>query len=320
MRSHVATKWDATNKTWTQLDPKAPERYVSFRGDKVNVIDFGQRTQKSAYLWNPKLLLESDDAKSKLNLTKDLIKFYFTGPNILPGDDSKTADDIIVFRAIIGQLSDSFSPSWTPVTMLGRADANQHYTGYSRDFNLDFTVYATDRDELKPIWRKLNALAGYTAPIYNNDFSLGAPWMRITIGDLFRQQPVILTSLSYTLNSTDATWEINIEDDPEMMQVPHKVEVNCGFTYIGNEIPQFGGRFYSLAKQYDNVGLAKKYSDNWLSNFKDNSDIPVIAPKTKETFQGEQQLLEKDISNISQDEIDQYVTGDYGPQVNIGQS
>jgi len=320
LRSHVATKWDATNKTWTHLGPKAPERYVPFRGDKVNVIDFGQRTQKSAYLWNPKLLLESDDAKSKLNLTKDLIKFYFTGPNILPGDDSKTADDIIVFRAIIGQLSDSFSPSWTPVTMLGRADANQHYTGYSRDFNLDFTVYATDRDELKPIWRKLNALAGYTAPIYNNDFSLGAPWMRITIGDLFRQQPVILTSLSYTLNSTDATWEINIEDDPEMMQVPHKVEVNCGFTYIGNEIPQFGGRFYSLAKQYDNVGLAKKYSDNWLSNFKDNSDIPVIAPKTKETFQGEQQLLEKDISNISQDEIDQYVTGDYGPQVNIGQS
>jgi hypothetical protein len=144
--------------------------------------------------------------------------------------------------------------------------------------------------------------------------------MRITIGDLFRQQPVILTSLSYTLNSTDATWEINIEDDPEMMQVPHKVEVSCGFTYIGNEIPQFGGRFYSLAKQYDDVGLAKKYSDNWLSNFKDNSDIPVIAPKTKEIFQGEQQLLEKDISSISQDEIDQYVTGDYGPQVNIGQS
>ena len=280
LRSHVATKWDSTivNKetgkvgAWTQLTAAAPERYVPFRGDRVNVIDFGKRIQKNAYLWNPRLLGSSDDHPRE-SRTQDLIKFYFTGPNLLPMNQDGVEDDIIVFRAIIGQLSDSFAPAWTPVTMLGRADANQHYTGYSRDFNLDFTVYATDRDELKPIWRKLNALAGYTAPIYNNDFSLGAPWMRITIGDLFRQQPVILTSLSYTLNGTDSTWEINIEDDPEMMQVPHKVDVSCGFTYIGNELPQFGGRFYSLAKQYDTNALPKKGSSNWLSDFKDNSDV-----------------------------------------------
>lgn len=298
LRSHVATKWDATTVNtetgrkgvWTHLTGRAPERFVPFRGDKVNVIDFGQREQKNAYLWNPKFILGTEE--SRLNRTQDLIKFYFTGPKILPFNDDTVKDDIIVFRAIIGQLGDSFAANWTPVTMLGRADANQHYGGYSRDFNLDFTVYATDRDELKPIWRKLNALAGYTAPIYNNDFSLGAPWMRITIGDLFRQQPVILTSLSYTLNSSDSTWEINIEDDPEMMQVPHKVDVSCGFTYIGNELPQFGGRFYSLAKQYDSNALPKKGNSNWLSDFKDNSDALETVREKPQTSSGKQETTD----------------------------
>ena len=274
LRSHVATRWvttgtESTVGSWQPLKFNAPEKYIPFRGDRVNVIDFGKRVQKNAYVWNPQLVI------TKEGKTQDFIKFYLTGPAILPSGAGK--DDIIVFRATLGSLSDSFAANWTPVTMLGRADANQHYGGYSRDVSLDFVVYATDRDELKPIWRKLNALAGYTAPIYNNDFSLGAPWMRITVGDLFRQQPVVLTSLSYTLVDGDTTWEINIEDDPEMMQVPHKVSVSCQFTYIGNELPQHGGRFYSLAKQFDS-GSAIRGNDNWLSDFKDNSDA---LPTTK---------------------------------------
>ncbi len=289
LRSHVATRWavnpatdgvETTRGKWAPLKANAPEKYVPFRGDRVNVIDFGKREQKNAYLWNPQLVI------SKESKTQDFIKFYLTGPSILPKNKGIVEDDIIVFRATIGSLSDSFAANWSPVTMLGRADANQHYGGYSRDVSLDFIVYATDRDELKPIWRKLNALAGYTAPIYNNDFSLGAPWMRITIGDLFRQQPVVLTSLSYTLVDGDTTWEINIEDDPEMMQVPHKVSVSCQFTYIGNELPQHGGRFYSLAKQYDETNAKPlRGNDNWLSDFNDNSDaIPI--PRRSERIRG----------------------------------
>jgi hypothetical protein len=159
--------------------------------------------------------------------------------------------------------------------MIGRADKNYQYTGFERDLQLSFKVHATDRDELQPIWRKLNALAGYTAPIYNTDITMGAPWMRITIGDLFRQTPVILTSLSYTLQGTDTTWEINIENADYMMQVPHTVEVKCTFTVIGNELPQKGGKMYSLAKRWDKNGVALKGNDNWLSDAKENSDAAV---------------------------------------------
>jgi hypothetical protein len=206
-----------------------------------------------------------------------------TGPKLFNGDINKEAtDDIIVFRATINSLSDTFNANWTPVTMVGRADPNYQYTGFGRDLSLDFTVYATDRDEMQPIWRKLNALAGYTAPTYTLDsIALKAPWMRITIGDLFVQTPVLLTSVSYTLHDADTTWEINIEDDPTMMQAPHKVSVSCAFTVIGDDLPQKNGRFYTLAKDWDASGSAKLGPNNWLSDSFSNSDL--LSERQKRT-------------------------------------
>ena len=275
-RSHIATKWDSSQGIWVSTK-NALEIVTAFRGDRVNVIDFGKRSLSTAYKWRPTKTNNDDTLAKQLNITQDFIKFFFTAPSLHNGKwaNPTDPDDIIVFRAIITSLSDTFSPTWNPVSMIGRADPNYHYTGYSRDLNLDFTVYATDRDELKPIWRKLNALAGYTAPQYNaTDITLGAPWMRVTIGDVFHQQPMILSSLSYTLHDGDTTWEINIEDDPTMMQVPHKVTVSCAFNVIGDFIPQRNGRFYSLndTKNYDKAGLPMKGNSNWLSDFEGNSD------------------------------------------------
>lgn len=264
-QSHVATRWNIATKKWlpttNPLDVATP-----FRGDKVNVIDFGKRTLPEAYLWRPKRGEVLGANLDKLGITQDFIKFYFTGPKLQAGNQTDE-DDIIVFRAIMNNLSDTFSPSWTAQQIIGRADPNYHYTQVTRDLQLDFTVYATDRDELKPIWRKLNALAGYTAPEYDpNSIALKAPWMRITIGDLFVQQPVIITSLGYTLHDSDTTWEINFEDDPTMMQVPHKVSVSIGLTPIMDQLPQKGGRFYTLAKSFDELAQPNPGNDNWLSN------------------------------------------------------
>ena len=282
-QSHIATRWnpDAVGKTgptagtiktgaWEKtLNPLSV--ITPFRGDKVSVIDFGQRNKQNIYKWRPSTTLEDTALGALINNTQDFIKFYFTGPKLhagLPKDDKDTKDDVIVFRAIINSLSDTFTPGWSSTPMIGRADPNYHYTGFTRDMNLDFTVYATSRDELKPIYRKLNALAGYTAPEYvKNSIAMRAPWMRITIGDLFVQQPVILTSLGYTLHDSDTTWEINFEDDPTMMQTPHKIGVSMGITPIMDYLPQKGGKFYTLAKQFNAEAIPQTGNDNWLSEF-----------------------------------------------------
>jgi hypothetical protein len=179
----------------------------------------------------------------------------------------------MVFRATINRLSDNHQPQWTPQPMIGRGDPNYHFSQVTRDIQLDFTVFASSRDELKPIWRKLNALAGYTAPEYDpNTIALKGPWLRFTIGDLFVQQPAIVSSLSYTLHDETTSWEINIEQDPEMMQVPHKVNVSITLTPVMDYLPQLNGKFYTLAnkKQFLSNAETKPGTTNWLSDFNSN--------------------------------------------------
>jgi|19_taG_2_1085344.scaffolds.fasta_scaffold00347_9 hypothetical protein len=296
-RSHVATVWNGNGKKWKKAnfleDPTA--KVTAFRGDKVSVIDFRKikDIKEQAYRWIPGEDNALQSAMASINsaiggvmndpgITQDFIKFFFTGPSLTFNKPSAEGDDIMVFRAIINSLTDSFNPQWTNVTMIGRADPNYHYTSYTRDLNLDFTVVATDRDELKPIWRKLNALASYTAPDYKNNTTIGlkGPWMRITIGDLYKQQPAIINNLYYTLAGTETTWDINVENDPERMEVPNKIDISMGLTLISDYLPQKGGKMYTLANNFDDDGPVDG-NDNWLSDFEKN---PVIDEENKIVF------------------------------------
>ena len=286
LRSEVATTWKfgrpATGttaavpgkfyKTRNRIESVTP-----FRGDKVTVIDFGRRLLKNAYQWKPSR--SEKDNVNKTALTKDFIKFFLTGPSLtankLGSEDDKDVDDIIVFRAILTSLSDSFSPNWSEVKMIGRADPNYQYSGYARSLSIGFDVVITDRDEIKPTWRKLNALAGYCAPTYDmTTIAMTAPWMRITLGDLFHQTPVVMKSLGYTYD-LDHSWEINIEGDKEMFETPRKISVSCDFNVISDYLPQKGGRFFNLARRYEGAtNMPIEGDDNWLSDFTSTAPDP----------------------------------------------
>ena len=272
----------------------AAQMATPFRGDKVSVIDFKKNTIGKAYKWVPennplaKLIskIKGADAEAAIDklsgqLTKDFVKFYFTGPKLNPGNKTDI-DDIIVFRAILTSLTDSFNPSWSPVNFIGRADPAYNYSGFSRDINLDFTLYATDRDELRPIWRKLNALAGYTAPTYDgSSIALKGNYLRLTIGDIYYHQPIIINSLYYTLHDSETTWETNLLEEADMMEVPKQINVSMGATMITDMVPQKDGRFFSLAKRWDAKGEAADGNDNWLSDFKRNDQIVLSDPTEK---------------------------------------
>ena len=277
-----ATKvWNIEDQKW-----KTPVllNAVPFRGDRVNVRDVEKTDYENIYNWRSSEGVVPDNSdKSKFkqaitaiksfvgnrrNITKDFIKFHLTGKDVFPGSENE--DDVFVFRTTITGLTDSFRPQWQPVYALGRADGNYIYTEFSRNVTLDFKVHATTRDELRPMWRKLNYLASYTMPEYDTQHpTYRGKFMRLTVGDLFISQPVIISGLTYTLAGTDSTWEINIEEDENIKQVPHGVDVNMQFTFIGNQVPQYLGNVYSLheADQYSSDGKANKPGPgNWLSD------------------------------------------------------
>ena len=165
-RSNMATKWDkqklsditkgggarvghALKKTGNIL-----EKITPFRGDRVNVIDAGKRDWDNIYRWNPTEAATGDFAttaakisgflgQNPYGVTKDFIKFFFTGPNLHLGN-KKIKDDVIVFRSTLTGFTDQFSPSWSPVNILGRPDPNYHYSGYNRlqwIYNLTLVIH-----------------------------------------------------------------------------------------------------------------------------------------------------------------------------------
>ena len=280
LRSSIAKSTGGAKNIYRKI-LAVTEAVIPFRGDRVNVIDFKKRTWNSIYQWVDSDIKIKSDKLDKLRkwsagaaksigvnpygTTKDFIKFFFTGPDLYAGGDFE--DYALVFRAILTSFSDQFSPSWSPINMIGRADPNYQYGGVSRDIDLGFTVYATDRDELRFIYRKLNALASYTMPQYNTgSLSVTAPWIRLTVGDLLVSQAAVINSLSYTFLDGDSTWEINFENDPEMMQVPHKIDVSMGIHLVGNQLPQMHGSLYTLSKDfnYNGVAVGKDSGRSWL--------------------------------------------------------
>ena len=89
------------------------------------------------------------------NQSKDLIFFYFY---------DLINQIYIPFRATLGSVSDQHSPEWEPIKYMGRADSLFVYKGFTRDVNFNFKVYANSIDELVPMWKRVNYIAGLTRP------------------------------------------------------------------------------------------------------------------------------------------------------------
>ena len=271
IKTEASTKWK--NGEWTS--PINLSTLLPFRGDKVTVRDFAQGDEKQVYKWKRGLLdkLTSGTGVGKvintvtefigspLDTTRDFIKFHFLGP--ITGKPNEY--DIFAFRSTITSLTDSFSPSWQPIEYIGRADKSYLYASFDRSLDLQFSIYASSRDELKPMWRKLNYLATYTMPEYSTNYvTYRGKYLRVTIGDIFNKQPALITSLTYTLVDNDTTWEINLEDDPTNKQVPMRVNVTMGLTMLTDHLPQYKGQAYSL---YNGTAAENVEGDeNWLSD------------------------------------------------------
>lgn len=87
--------------------------------------------------------------------SKDLIFFYFY---------DLINKIYIPFRATLGSIQDQHSPDWEDIKYMGRADKLFIYKGFSRDVSFSFKVYANSIDELIPMWKRVNYMAGLVRP------------------------------------------------------------------------------------------------------------------------------------------------------------
>ena len=172
---------------------------------------------------------------------RDLIKFAFeTVSNNNPENSSA-----MFFRAFLTGYNDSHEGQWDPKRYMGRGENFYTYQGFDRTVSFNFKVAAQTKQEMKPLYQKLNYLVSTLYP----DYGVGTGFMKgnftkLTIGDLFVRTPGILTNLNLTVDDEYA-WEIAMNEpeggnDSDMLETPQIIDVAVNFKPILNTLPKTG--------------------------------------------------------------------------------
>ena len=184
--------------------------------DKVNMIPYGS--------------LPRDNTKPPQEVT-DFIKFKF---------HDIVNKKWIIFRAILEGISDSVTPEYGEERYIGRPDKVYTYQGVDRSISFGFSIYPKTKQELPILMEKLNYLVGLCYPTFTKEERMITPFIDLTLGDMFRNAPGILSSLTVTVEDT-TTWEID-----EGLQFPHFIKAQCEFKYIGKYSPSSKSKHYDI--------------------------------------------------------------------------
>lgn len=147
----------------------------------------------------------------------------------------------IHFRAFLDDMSDEYQANWGAEEFAGRAEKLYNYQGFDRTFNLSWTVVAQSKQELIPMYQKLNYLASVCGPDYSNNGYMRGNLIELTVGGYLFNQVGIMQGINYTI-PMESPWEIAIPDeetrnelgilsDPSVKELPFMIKVS-GFSFI----------------------------------------------------------------------------------------
>ena len=209
-----------------KIDNKA---FADVGKDKVNLIPYGKRSLNPLTGTN----VGGAQYQGKTEDELDYCPFRF--------EDSD--GNLIVFRAILSGITDTFSPEYASERYVGRPDSVYVYQGTNREISFTFDVYPKSDEELITLWEKMNYLAGLTYPDYSAAVGGGlgmiAPFCKLTIGQMYTNTYGYISSLSYTVQD-NGTWETHFA------KLPKYIQANCTFIYIGNRLPSKDQKHYEV--------------------------------------------------------------------------
>ena len=218
----------------------------------------------------------------------DLIALYFY---------DVVNDKYIPFRASIKGLSEAGNASWDEMPFIGRADKVYFYGGFNRNLTFNLHIVISSIAELAPTWQRINYIMTSYKPANYTKAAAGVvasgnsaydrfmvpPMFMLTMGDMYRDQPILIQSVTITVPD-DAAWETYNEDNmgagnwsymaglitsPKIKfgQVPREVELGFTAALLEKERAVVGGA---------NFGHAPR--DEEFSGWNENAVPNGIAP------------------------------------------
>ena len=199
LRSNNAMVYDQLAAQKPQLNNPNPE-LVDFRettrgygwnkNNTINYRFFVNKKDKLNMLYP--FAFENSIAPWEINKaeTDDLIKFVFEAIS----NDNPSYSTAIFFRAFLTSgLTDNNSAQLNSFKYMGRGENFYTYQGFDRSISFSFRVAAGSRDELKPMYNRVNNLLSQVYPDYSPSTNImRAPLVRVTMGDYLYRVPGFL--------------------------------------------------------------------------------------------------------------------------------
>jgi hypothetical protein len=211
-------------------------------------------------------------------------------------------DKYIPFRSAIKGLSESGNASWEELPFIGRADKVYSYGGFNRNASFTIKIVISSIKELAPTWQRINYIntaykpANYTKKTQVSggnsryDRFMVPPMFFLTLGDFYRDQPILIQSIVITVPD-DAAWETQNEDNSgtwdymaglitapgaKFGQVPRDVELGFTVTLLEKERAVVGGANFGNAPRTEdftpfntdtpNGAQPNQWNQNYLVN------------------------------------------------------
>jgi len=193
---------------------------------------------------------------------RDIVKF-----RIKSYDNDKPGYGVyMIFRAYLNNIKRDVTANWESYKYVGRGETFKAYDSFGETVSLTFTIAASTRQEMKPLYQKLNYLVSTMAPDYKNGKARGNI-SELTVGDFILYQPGIITNLNMTVDE-DSNWEIAINEpenggDNNMHELPHIIRCNMTFVPIYNFLPRKSSEapFFGITNFENEKG---KEAKEWL--------------------------------------------------------
>lgn len=197
------------------------------------------------------------------NDSKDIIKFAFECL-----DNDNISDSVaLIFRAMLeGQITDTNQASFQDFKYLGRGETFRTYEGFDRTISFTFKLFVQSRQEMLPLYIKLNQLISQVYPDYSPQYNLmRGNIVKLTIGDYLYRTPGFLENVNVTIDNSNTPWEIVLNqyatptsafqetgtgptgieefnvpgtEENDVRQLPHLVTVQCTFKPIMDLLPR----------------------------------------------------------------------------------
>ena len=201
---------------------------------------------------------------------EDMIKFVFE----CVSNDNPGEAVAIIFRSFLTGITDNHQAEFNSFKYLGRGETFRTYQGFDRSIGFSFKIAAFSREEMQPLYTKLNHLISQAYPDYSpfSRFMRGSI-IKLTIGDYIYRLPGFLENINITIDD-NTSWDIALLDKDIERQLPQVINVQCTFKPIHDILPR---------RQTPNdpyVPLIVNTEKEYLANDIPNADnkLPSQAP------------------------------------------